>query len=47
MRDPVPVMVWLHFELDRVSWVRAPAIRWRGQHVCVAVDDERLEVPYV
>lgn len=44
---PVPVMVWLDFERDGICWLRARAIRWHGDSVCVAVADERLAVPYV
>lgn len=45
--EPIDVTARIVFEDDGEVWLDGTADRWVGQHVCVELDDPRLQVRYV
>lgn len=43
----IDVVARLVFAVDGETYLPGRAVRWTRQHVCVAINDRRLQVPYV
>jgi len=46
-RDPIDVTIRVTWQRDGEEHLEARAVRWTDSHVCVYLDDARLQVPYL